>query len=358
MAPRKAIYLSPSGDLQVITQTKAYIPTGSQFLVHVKYSAINPADIRHFHMGWHSFVAGYEWIGTVEAVGPTSPFRPGEAVFGFAKPGHQRPISVGAHQDYLLTEPWMTYRLPDPELDWTQVVAWPIGLHTSIDALFNVSGFSFPPLRGQGVDGEDPTGRAILIWGGSSTVGLSAIQLARAAGFAPIFTTASARNHRTLLELGATQCFDYRDPSVVDKIRAAVSQSGKELSVIFDAVTTGVPFANPLTDKPLDPSKSSPAIAKRCLTDGARDVRLSSTLLVEDDPDWKFCIAVRDEKEFPDYSRHITAIMNWVLDNHKAVAFNIPNVRVVAGAEDGIQAIRDVFAGKVSMEKVVIQHPL
>ncbi|KAI1084712.1 hypothetical protein F5B20DRAFT_522927 [Whalleya microplaca] len=358
MAARKAIYLPPSGEFEIITQTEVYTPTGSQSLVRVKYSAINPADIRHWYLGWNSFVAGYEWIGTVESTGPTSPFKPGEVLFGLAKPGHQRPISAGAHQDYILAETWMTHRLPDPELDWTQAVSWLCGLYTAIDALFNCSGFAFPPLKGQGVDGDDPTGRAILIWGGSSTVGLTAIQLARAAGFAPIFTTASAKNHATLLDLGATKCFDYRSPTVVEDIRAAVSQSGKELSVIFDAVATGTGFAEPPSAKPLDFNKSSPALARQCLTDGAKYFRLSAVIPIEKDPRWKFVLAIREEKDNPEWHKRLPAVVEWVLSNYKATAFRIPNVKVISGAEEGVQAIRDVFAGKVSLQKVVIQHPL
>lgn len=40
-----------------------------------------------------------------------------------------------------------------------------------------------------------------------------------------VYTTASPANHPFLLTLGATQCFDYRDPDVVKKIREASNGS-------------------------------------------------------------------------------------------------------------------------------------
>ena len=58
----------------------------------------------------------------------------------------------------------MTYRYPvGSGLDWKQVISWPTGLLTVTDAFFNCLGFAFPPLEKEGITGEDPKGRAILI---------------------------------------------------------------------------------------------------------------------------------------------------------------------------------------------------
>lgn len=88
--------------MQQIEET--YKPNGSQSLVKVTYSAIDPADIKHAYMGLCGSVAGYEWTGTVQLVGDDSPFSVGQNLFGLTMPGAQRPISAGAHQDYLLAE--------------------------------------------------------------------------------------------------------------------------------------------------------------------------------------------------------------------------------------------------------------
>ena len=62
-----------------------------------------------------------------------------------------------------------------------------------------------------------PTGKTLLIWGGSTSVGSNAIQLAVAAGY-EVFTTASPRNFDYVKKLGASQVFDYHDKNVVKEI--------------------------------------------------------------------------------------------------------------------------------------------
>jgi NADPH:quinone reductase-like Zn-dependent oxidoreductase len=170
--PFRAIYLDDKADLSIREINEAYIPTGSQALIAVKYSAINPADLRHFYVGMHSFVAGYEWIGPVLAVGSSCPYRVGETLFGLANYGHRRPLHRGAHQDYLLADTLGTYRVPvdmvsaeDDEARkqaWTQVVSWPVAAQTAVDMLFNKLDFAFPGIKGL-EKGADPRGRAILI---------------------------------------------------------------------------------------------------------------------------------------------------------------------------------------------------
>lgn len=61
------------------------------------------------------------------------------------------------------------------------------------------------------------TGKTVLIWGGSTSVGSCAIQLAVAAGY-EVVTTASPRNFDYVRQLGASEVFDYRDAAVVDTL--------------------------------------------------------------------------------------------------------------------------------------------
>jgi hypothetical protein len=60
----------------------------------------------------------------------------------------------------------------------------------------------------------------LLVWGGSTSVGSNAIQLAVAAGY-EVITTASPRNFDYVKKLGASQVFDYNSKTIVpDLIRA------------------------------------------------------------------------------------------------------------------------------------------
>ena len=61
------------------------------------------------------------------------------------------------------------------------------------------------------------TGKTLLIWGGSTSVGSNAIQLAVAAGY-EVITTASPKNFQYVKGLGASQVFDYNSPTIVNDL--------------------------------------------------------------------------------------------------------------------------------------------
>ena len=68
---------------------------------------------------------------------------------------------------------------------------------TAADALFNLLGYPLPDEDGKLQPGP------LLIWGGSASLGIAAIQFAKAIGVSPILVTASLSQHRVLVELGA-----------------------------------------------------------------------------------------------------------------------------------------------------------
>jgi NADPH:quinone reductase-like Zn-dependent oxidoreductase len=102
--PSKGIFLEAEGGLSIRDINETYKPTGSESLVNVKYSAINPADIRHAFMGMFGTVTGYEFVGDVLEVGPESPFKVGQEVFGLSRIAAGKPQHIGSHQDYLLAD--------------------------------------------------------------------------------------------------------------------------------------------------------------------------------------------------------------------------------------------------------------
>ena len=53
----------------------------------------------------------------------------------------------------------------------------------------------------------------------------------------------------------------------------------------------------------------------------------------------------------------IDGTFEWCVENY-GKGFEVPKVRVVEGAEEGMKAMRLVAEGKSSLEKVVIEHPL
>jgi D-arabinose 1-dehydrogenase-like Zn-dependent alcohol dehydrogenase len=79
-----------------------------------------------------------------------------------------------------------------------------------------------------------PNGKTLLVWGGSSSVGACAVQMAIASGY-EVATTASAHNFGLCKDIGAKWVFDHTKDSVVEDIVAALS--GKEFGGAFDAIS-------------------------------------------------------------------------------------------------------------------------
>lgn len=68
---------------------------------------------------------------------------------------------------------------------------------------------------------RNPTGQTLLVWGGSTSIGSNAIQLAVAAGY-EVITTASHKNFNYVKGLGAAKAYDYRSNLVVQDIIEAL----------------------------------------------------------------------------------------------------------------------------------------
>jgi hypothetical protein len=89
-----------------------------------------------------------------------------------------------------------------------------------------------------------PTGKTLLVWGGSTSVGSNAIQLAVAAGY-QVITTASPVNFEYVKALGASYAVNYKSPTVVNElieafrgrtIAGAIAIGATSASACFDVV--------------------------------------------------------------------------------------------------------------------------
>ncbi len=77
-------------------------------------------------------------------------------------------------------------------------------------------------------------GEALLVHGGSSGIGTTAIQLAKAFGSPVIATAGSAEKCQACLDLGADRAVNYREADFVEAVREATN--GKGADVILDMV--------------------------------------------------------------------------------------------------------------------------
>lgn len=125
--------------------------------------------------------------------------------------------AYGAFQLYSVLLERNTAPIPD-DVSFESASVLPLGLATAAAGLFEKEqlGLQYPQRD------TKPTGQTLLVWGGSTSVGCNAIQLAVAAGY-EVFSTSSPHNFALLESLGATQVFNYKDPDVNSKIIKAMS---------------------------------------------------------------------------------------------------------------------------------------
>lgn len=343
----KAIWLDKDNEVRTRIYAAKWKPSPGEILVEVQYSGINPADIKHGFIGFHESVAGYDYAGIVIEVGEdrNEEFKIGDKVCGFGAPMRKKPPQYGTHQHFHVASS-LIFKVPS-DVPIQDASTLPVVTHTAADALFNQLGLEL------GSEEKNP----ILIWGGAGAVGVAAIQLAKAAGCYPIVTVASEKNHAILLSIGADKCFDYHIKDVEQQISRYMN--GENFTYIFDAV---VAAGN-------QHSASSTKICEGLATTSAKCVATLPT--IEPKREWQAAFACRSvdivvvspqghEVVFfanSSWQEKMNEAFEWALQNY-GNKFVMPNVKVIKGEQDALDAIRCAAAGKASLEKFTIQHPL
>ncbi|KAF2993757.1 hypothetical protein E8E13_001494 [Curvularia kusanoi] len=251
-------------------------PGENEILVRTVYSGANPADLVHsLELGIRSTVLGYDFSGEVVFAAPSSKFKAGQLVAGYTPTSLGRPIKYGAHQDFLVCPEDMCFPVPE-HIPMSHAAGLTTVTMTAADALFNL--FKLP-LPGQGhPEAEYNNPGPLLIWGASTSVGICALQFAKAIGCHPILVTASSSRHSELLELGASKCFDYASPTVISEIKAAIHElAGGKLSFALDAA-----------GRDRDPTK--PSHLEQCVEDPETEIA---------------CVILRSGTKMPLAVRHI-----------------------------------------------------
>jgi len=210
----RAWRLTSSGTLQRVEMAAPLAGAGG-VLVRVKAAGVTPTDLiwyptTHAKDGGPraGAVPGHEFSGVVAAVGAgVREWALGDEVFGM-----NDWFSEGATAEMCVTRPEMLARKPR-ELTHAEAAATPIGALTAWQGLFE--------------KGKLSRGETVLVHGGSGSVGVFTIQLARRAG-ARVLTTASRRNEAFLRELGAEVVIDYRTERFEEKV--------KDVDLVFDGV--------------------------------------------------------------------------------------------------------------------------
>ncbi|KAL9639048.1 MAG: hypothetical protein Q9164_001183 [Protoblastenia rupestris] len=229
MPSNTAAWLSAQKSRPLEVKSSFYTPPGeNEVVVKNGALALNPVDWARQAMGdalfsWTTYpcIMGSDVAGEVVEVGKgVTRFTIGDRVTGLALGLTSNKAADGAFQAYTILPVHLTSPIPK-SLSYESASVLPLGISTAACGLFQKEylALQFPSTPPKKANGE-----TVLIWGGSTSVGSNAIQLAVAAGY-QVITTASPKNFDYVKKLGASQVFDYKSEKVVaDLIGAFKSQ--------------------------------------------------------------------------------------------------------------------------------------
>ncbi|CAG7987453.1 unnamed protein product [Penicillium olsonii] len=127
---------------------------------------------------------------------------------------------LGGYSEYSIADQRISFRVP-ANVSRAEASSVPLAATTAWLALFSKGCLNF----------DRSKAGSVLIWGGSSSVGLYAIQLASIFGLT-VITTCSPRNAGLVRSYGAQHVFDYNDPDVVGNI----TNAAPNLQHVFDTI--------------------------------------------------------------------------------------------------------------------------
>ncbi|KAH8687917.1 zinc-binding oxidoreductase-like protein CipB [Tricladium varicosporioides] len=190
-------------------------PAENEVVIKVAYAAVNSCDWNmqaspYWEMAYPC-IWGTDVAGTIVQLGAkVTRFSLGQRVIGNCDSLVTRKVPNSGFQLYSTCLEIFVAKVPD-SLPLVNAAVLPLSISTAASALFFDHKLPFPTLN------PKPTGKTILIWGGSSSCGSSAIQLAIAAGCV-VATTTSSTNFEYVKSLGATYVFDHKNPNIVNDV--------------------------------------------------------------------------------------------------------------------------------------------
>lgn len=219
--PQSMSFIAATGKGGPEVLTTATMPTPEpgpgQVLIKVAAAGVNRPDLLQRQGLYpapkgHSEVLGLEAAGTVVAVGPDSRrFQPGDKVMAL--------LNGGGYAEYCLADEPACLHIPDG-LSMVEAGAVPETLFTVWHNVFE--------------RGALKAGEWFMIHGGTSGIGVTAIQLAKAFGAKVIATAGSDSKCDVCRELGADAAVNYRTEDFVDVVKSVTEKRG--VNVILDMV--------------------------------------------------------------------------------------------------------------------------
>jgi NADPH:quinone reductase len=209
---------NPGGpDVLVAAERPVPLPGPGDVLIRVAAAGVNRPDVMQ-RMGHYppppgaSDIPGLEVAGTIVEVGSDAgAWRPGDRVCAL--------VAGGGYAEYCVAPALQCLTVPR-DMDVVHAAAIPETFFTVWVNLFE--------------RGRLRAGESVLIHGGSSGIGTTAIQLARARGSQVFATAGSADKCAACERLGAERAFNYHETDFVAATREATG--GRGVDVVLDMV--------------------------------------------------------------------------------------------------------------------------
>ncbi|GAA5877163.1 hypothetical protein JCM16303_006187 [Sporobolomyces ruberrimus] len=226
----QAVVVTAPGQVEVQQSPLPQIEAG-QILIKNHAVALNPTDWkRMLHFPDRDFVSpkgarlGCDFAGTVQKVAEdVTNVQVGDRVAGFVHGGRWE--DIGSFAEYVKTDSTLVWKVPE-SISWEEAAAsGGIAPLTAVQALYMRLGLNLPSNPS-----KDDT--PVLVWGGSSSVGLYAIQLLKLSGY-KVVAVASEKNWPLLKSLGADSLYSYSNSDVTSK----VASDFPHLSLAIDCIT-------------------------------------------------------------------------------------------------------------------------
>ncbi|KAG8628683.1 hypothetical protein KVT40_002548 [Elsinoe batatas] len=249
-------------------------------------------------------------------------------------------ITHGGFQHFTAVPTTVVIKIPD-NISYSEASVLPIAASTAMVGLYSPDhlGLPLPSLH------PKDSGKIIVIWGGSSSVGTTAIQLAKASGVS-VITTASAHNHDFVKStVGATAAFDHRSPAVVDDIVQAVKSSGKEFAGIYDSISL---------------KESAESIGSIFHKLGGSNKKLATVLTdvqgLPDDIKPVFVFSLEVLNKYKDIADHVIIPGKFLYEGLEAGSIKpLPEPLIIGKGLESIQKAVDKNKQGVSAKKVVVE---
>ncbi|OCH94263.1 zinc-binding oxidoreductase ToxD [Obba rivulosa] len=318
--------------------------TADEILIRTVAVAQNPTDWQYIDLVTNvGTICGCDFSGHVAEVGSNvRDVAIGDHVAGFVHGGNYK--DRGAYAEYIKTDPDLVWKVPPGTLTYAQAATMGCAFWTAAQGLFHPMrlGLTHPAAK---VTSDE----WIFVDGGSTSVGMFALQLAHVAGY-KVITVAGPKNHDLCKSYGADVVLDYKDPEVISKIKETTHDS---LHLAYDTIS----------------QLQSQMFTAKCMAPGA-----GKFVVIQ--PPQKAAQAIREDvkiihtliytsggREFtlgkhypvsPEDRAHMAAFLKEVPDLVQSGAVKPNPVKLwtggLEGIKEGLQYMRD---GKNSAEKIV-----